>query len=170
MDEKIKEKFEARLRAERNEFIKKRRSLNQTWQDLNASQIEFEEQATNEFLATALNQLDSLEKQQLDAIFRALGRLQSDVYDGCEMCGGTISEKRLEVMPWTTLCITCAENQENGRWGEAPAETEGQEADLPTELQGLSDVQLQNAVIDAVRRDGTLADRLIPEWGSGRNK
>ncbi len=117
MDKKTKEKCEARLRAQRDEFIKKRRNLNEAWQELNANQIEFEEQATNEFLATALDQLDSLEKQQLEAIFHALGRLQSDVYDVCERCGGTISEKRLEAMPWTNLCIACAQNQEDEQRG-----------------------------------------------------
>lgn len=39
---------------------------------------------------------------------RALAKLDSGEYGTCEGCGATIAEARLEAMPATRYCITCA--------------------------------------------------------------
>ncbi len=51
--------------------------------------------------------LASKEGEQLVAIDRALEKIYSnpDAYGVCEECGGVISEERLEIVPWATLCI-----------------------------------------------------------------
>lgn len=47
-------------------------------------------------------------EQRLEQIEKALGRLSDGKYGTCEQCGGQIEHERLEAVPYTTLCITCA--------------------------------------------------------------
>jgi DnaK suppressor protein len=49
---------------------------------------------------------------KLKAIDEALYRIEEGTYGHCEECEEAIGEKRLENQPWTTLCITHAEEQE----------------------------------------------------------
>lgn len=49
---------------------------------------------------------------KLKAIDEALYRMEQGSYGHCEECDEAITEKRLENQPWTTLCITHAEEQE----------------------------------------------------------
>jgi RNA polymerase-binding transcription factor DksA len=44
-------------------------------------------------------------RDQLDDVEAALGRLDDGSYGQCEMCGGSIGEGRLEVMPAARHCI-----------------------------------------------------------------
>jgi RNA polymerase-binding transcription factor DksA len=44
-------------------------------------------------------------REQLDDVERALTRLDEGTYGLCEVCGSTISDARLEVMPATRFCI-----------------------------------------------------------------
>ncbi len=49
---------------------------------------------------------------KLKSIEEALFRIDQGVYGHCEDCDAEIGAKRLENQPWTTLCITHAEEQE----------------------------------------------------------
>ncbi len=49
---------------------------------------------------------------KLRAIEEALDRVEDGTYGYCEDCDDPIGTKRLENQPWTTLCITHAEEQE----------------------------------------------------------
>ncbi|PIK14966.1 TraR/DksA family transcriptional regulator [Halobacteriovorax sp. JY17] len=49
---------------------------------------------------------------KLRAIEAALERVEDGTYGFCEDCDDPIGSKRLENQPWTTLCITHAEEQE----------------------------------------------------------
>jgi DnaK suppressor protein len=40
-------------------------------------------------------------------IDRALAKLDEGSYGICDVCGGEISEERLEALPWATLCMAC---------------------------------------------------------------
>ncbi len=51
-----------------------------------------------------INQL----QDSLNDVQRALGKLDAGTYGACERCGNEISEARLEAMPGTRWCITCA--------------------------------------------------------------
>ncbi len=182
MDINKKQKIEDRLKEQRQDLIKKRLATEESWQNLHENEIEFEEKATNEQLATGLKQLDEQDRKKLEAIDYALGRIQFDYYDICESCGETISEKRLEAVPWTNTCIDCAAEMEKKR---APAvavritrseiemddeleteddeleteedeEQDEEEVELPVELEGLSDEQLESLVLDALHEDGTI--------------
>jgi RNA polymerase-binding transcription factor DksA len=49
-------------------------------------------------------------REQLDDVDRALAKLDDGTYGQCENCGQPIGEDRLEAMPATRFCITCAAN------------------------------------------------------------
>ncbi|WP_051425914.1 TraR/DksA family transcriptional regulator [Jiangella gansuensis] len=38
----------------------------------------------------------------------AQARLARGTFGGCERCGAVIPPERLELRPWTRLCVTCA--------------------------------------------------------------
>lgn len=54
------------------------------------------------------------ERAMLDDINAALARLDDGTYGKCEECQATISEARLEAVPYTPLCIACARTLEEG--------------------------------------------------------
>jgi RNA polymerase-binding transcription factor DksA len=53
------------------------------------------------------------EEGTLEQVEHALDRIRSRTYGECEDCGGVIAKKRLEAIPFASLCIRCAEKQEN---------------------------------------------------------
>ena len=48
---------------------------------------------------------------------RFLDRIRGRTYGTCEDCNGVIAKKRLEAIPFASLCIRCAEKQEQGFGG-----------------------------------------------------
>ena len=50
-------------------------------------------------------------EQRLQQIRKALGRLEAGLYGMCEGCDRPIETERLEAVPYTTLCISCAKKQ-----------------------------------------------------------
>ena len=52
------------------------------------------------------------EKVALDKIEFALQRIADGEYGICEDCGKKIPESRLEAIPYSTVCVHCAEIQE----------------------------------------------------------
>jgi DnaK suppressor protein len=58
------------------------------------------------------------EEETLELVEQALARIKARKYGMCEECGGVISKKRLEAIPFAPMCIRCAEKLEssgNGR-------------------------------------------------------
>ena len=49
---------------------------------------------------------------RLKSILKALESLAHGEYGNCLRCGGNISEQRLDVVPWATMCIRCQEKAE----------------------------------------------------------
>ncbi|MGB3226279.1 MAG: TraR/DksA family transcriptional regulator [Desulforhopalus sp.] len=159
MDINKKRAIEAKLKEQRQELIKKRLGNEESWQNLHKNEIEFEESATNEYLAASLDQLDKQDKRRIEEIDIVLGKLQSELYGICDICGEEISDKRLEALPWTTKCIDCAaEMERSGTVNPVPVTSRQRDVEEPTklspELEGLSDEQLEMAVLDALQRDG----------------
>jgi DnaK suppressor protein len=48
----------------------------------------------------------------LDQIENALERIEEGTYGQCEECGVRIPKSRLNAIPFVTLCVRCAEQQE----------------------------------------------------------
>ena len=60
-------------------------------------------------------------KRKVEQLEEALERAKEGSYGVCESCGQPIDPERLEVLPSTTLCISCAREIEEGV--RAPAST-----------------------------------------------
>jgi RNA polymerase-binding protein DksA len=50
--------------------------------------------------------------RELLQVNHALQRIKQGDYGECEECGDEINKKRLKIMPYTTLCIECAQSLE----------------------------------------------------------
>jgi len=55
------------------------------------------------------------EKALLVEVQQALARIENGTYGICTNCRQPIPEKRLEALPWASLCVTC--EQERGTGG-----------------------------------------------------
>ena len=73
--------------------------------------------------------------RKLEAVNRALERIQNGIYGKCAACGANIPEERLEYLPTTSLCLTCQSLKERNvmgnrgttlsalrKWDESPVE------------------------------------------------
>ncbi len=58
--------------------------------------------------------LEANREQMLEAIDRALERIEAGEYGRCEDCGGEISTTRLEVLPFALRCVDCEGKREEG--------------------------------------------------------
>ena len=70
-----------------------------SWED-RATEIEGDE---------VLEGLEDSAINEITEIRAALQRIDEGTYDTCARCGEKINEKRLEALPYATVCIECAE-------------------------------------------------------------
>jgi DnaK suppressor protein len=54
------------------------------------------------------------EEDRLGMIETALQRIENGHYGQCEQCDGVIPKTRLNAIPYTPLCIKCAESRDQG--------------------------------------------------------
>ncbi len=52
------------------------------------------------------------EHEILEAVDAALQRIDDGTFGSCEQCGREIAGPRLDALPYTPYCITCAERQQ----------------------------------------------------------
>ncbi|NPA38765.1 MAG: TraR/DksA family transcriptional regulator, partial [Candidatus Nanohaloarchaeota archaeon] len=74
-----------------------------------------EDLANIDFTEILIGRLEDIEIEILREIDKALERIEEGTYGYCEVCGKPIEEKRLEAIPWTTLCKEHAEELERER-------------------------------------------------------
>ena len=55
-----------------------------------------------------LESMGSQGLKEMEMIRAALGRIEDGTYGDCAKCGDEISDERLDVVPHTPLCRTCA--------------------------------------------------------------
>ncbi len=60
-----------------------------------------------------LHALSATSEKELLMIDAAIRRVDSDEYFHCQTCGETIALARLELLPFTNLCVSCAEKRES---------------------------------------------------------
>ena len=82
--------------------------------DLSSMPIHMADLGTDNFEQEFTLSLMQTEEGTLDLIENALERIEEGEYGSCEECGGVISKTRLNVIPYTSVCIKCAEAQERG--------------------------------------------------------
>ncbi len=54
------------------------------------------------------------ENRALEMVEHALKRIEEGTYGTCESCGERIPKARLKAIPFTSLCVKCAEAHEKG--------------------------------------------------------
>jgi DnaK suppressor protein len=159
------EEIRGTLQRRREELFALRKRLNEAWKDLQAPEVELEETAQKQKLSQGMDQLDKREKEELEAIDIALRRMASGSYGICDSCGEFISFKRLKAIPWTDLCIECANERELSR-GRAKA-TGVHEEDMLEETApgrrpegGLQEADLgediEELLLDKLQEDGRI--------------
>src|SRR3954463_2955262 len=82
--------------------------------DSNAMPIHMAELGSDNFEQEFTLGLMEADEGTLDYIDSALDRIQDGTYGKCVHCEGVISKARLNAIPYTPVCIKCAELQENG--------------------------------------------------------
>ena len=70
---------------------------------------DWSEQAQERQNDEVLEAIGNESQHELSQINHALERMESGNYTSCSECGEDISLKRLEAVPYTHLCINCAE-------------------------------------------------------------
>jgi hypothetical protein len=90
-------------------------------------------------------------RREVEALDRALARIEAGDYPVCQSCGRKISIRRLEAIPWTAYCGRCARQRGNQTPG-AP----GTQAPWPvsTTDEGLPGAEEIEAVFDELSEDG----------------
>ncbi|HLX58545.1 MAG TPA: TraR/DksA C4-type zinc finger protein [Ktedonobacteraceae bacterium] len=69
--------------------------------------VEIEEQAADLQASDLEQSIQENEQGLLVEVQQALERIAKGTYGICTNCGQPIPEKRLEALPWASLCITC---------------------------------------------------------------
>ena len=73
---------------------------------------DWSEQAVERENDEVLESLGNAADQELLKIDYALQRIEDNTYFSCSECGGTIPRARLESLPFSSLCVNCAEKLE----------------------------------------------------------
>ena len=80
--------------------------------DLSSMPIHMADIGSDAFEQEFTLSLMASEEGTLEMVEHALERIRARTYGTCEGCGGVIAKKRLEAIPFASLCIRCAEQQE----------------------------------------------------------
>ncbi|WP_370257191.1 TraR/DksA family transcriptional regulator [Marinobacter nauticus] len=73
-----------------------------------ALEKDFEEQASQTQNDEVVDSLEAETRAELQQIDHALERIEQGVGNECEQCGNDIDPRRLQVLPYTTVCVDCA--------------------------------------------------------------
>src|SRR5688572_6556303 len=74
--------------------------------------------AANAYTKELLVSMSDNDRQLLNLIDEALGRIETSGYGKCVHCGEAVPEKRLDAVPWARHCVRCQDLQERGLLGE----------------------------------------------------
>ena len=97
-------KLRERLIKRRDEVFEAHRLSDEARLVLSEHDIEPEETAQKDAITDVLAILDEKEQKDIQAINRALARMEFGEYGSCEVCGKGIEMERLEAIPWTSVC------------------------------------------------------------------
>jgi DnaK suppressor protein len=106
----------SRLRGDVNQMADAalRKSRSEANGDLSTMPIHMADIGSDNFEQEFTLSLMENEGLTLDQIESSLERIEEGTYGQCEECGVKIPKARLNAIPYATLCVRCAEQQENG--------------------------------------------------------
>lgn len=90
-----------------------RRTRSEASGDLSSMPIHMADIGSDAFEQEFTLSLMANEEDTLGQIEQALGRIRERTFGICEDCGGAIARKRLEAIPFASVCIRCAEKREH---------------------------------------------------------
>jgi len=66
---------------------------------------------TEMFMMSQNMSLKSSQSSIVDEIDAALDRIEDETYGICKICGNDIDEERLEIIPYTSVCVNCSKEE-----------------------------------------------------------
>jgi DnaK suppressor protein len=111
------------------------------------------------------SQLAEHESRELKSIERALHRLREGTYGNCEVCDKKIPIERLNILPYTTVCVTCQRELETN-----PELREELEQRHERELAGLGEEDDDQEFRSEEESEQPVADEPEEESRSARRK
>ncbi|MGR9114746.1 MAG: TraR/DksA family transcriptional regulator [Gammaproteobacteria bacterium] len=73
---------------------------------------DFAEQAVETENDEVMDQLGNVTRSEIEQVKEAIARIDQGGYGICEACGEPIKKERIKALPFTRLCIKCAEELE----------------------------------------------------------
>ncbi len=116
MDQKKQRAFRERLLLKKQEILaayNKNKSYGME-ADGEATQ-DIADKAANSYTKEFLFSLSNTERELLQMLDEALGRIEARRFGVCASCEDDMNLKRLEAVPWARLCLSCQEKQESGQ-------------------------------------------------------
>jgi DnaK suppressor protein len=106
----------ARLRGDVSQMADAalRKSRSESVGDLSSMPIHMADIGSDNFEQEFTLGLIQNEGDTLQMIENCLERIEEGTYGQCEECGMKIPKTRLNAIPYSVLCVRCAEQQENG--------------------------------------------------------
>jgi RNA polymerase-binding transcription factor len=115
MDRKRLEQFHKKLQQKQQELMQ---AVARNEQDGRAADEEatqdIADKATNSYTKEFLFHQSNADRSQLQLVNDALVRIREGTFGECTACGEELNLKRLEAVPWASLCINCQEKVEQG--------------------------------------------------------
>lgn len=102
------EHFKIKLLALKDELTQRINAIDKDIKHENMSS-NWTEQATERENDEVLESLGNATEQELVMINAALKRIDSGDYFSCSMCGEEIPSSRLELLPFSSHCVNCAD-------------------------------------------------------------
>ena len=106
----------ARLRGDVSQMAEAalKKSRSEANGDLSSMPIHMADIGSDNFEQEFTLSLMENEETALERIESALERIEDSTYGLCEECGAKIPKARLEAIPYTAVCVKCANHMENG--------------------------------------------------------
>lgn len=106
------EKYKKLLLEEKTVILEKLLKDSDAYDDLDSREIgDLIDQTYKYYEKEMLINMSTSDKQMLNDIEIAIGKIESKKYGECEQCSKKIDNKRLEAIPWAQLCINCAQKK-----------------------------------------------------------
>jgi DnaK suppressor protein len=113
LTKKEKQVLEKTLHAEKEKILKKLSQFHSESKEVESDIAQdVADKAESSYTKEFLLSLSDGERRQLALIDDALHRIKGKEFGLCQMCGTSISKKRLAALPWTPYCIDCQQKQE----------------------------------------------------------
>lgn len=103
--------IELQLKAKQAELEVRLRNVNHDLQRKNGPlSQDFAEQATEAENDEVMDVIAQETEAELQQVKHAISRLKKGEYSQCEICGEEINHARLKALPYTAICINCADS------------------------------------------------------------